>query len=251
MDRGVGDADRTHQSELGLHEQILQRVFGDRGQRAIHAQRAGAMAHGVELEIAERDFLHFAIGRMVVDPVLVAAKAVPGVQNRRVLVGDPRQFIEPAARQRAEAIEMRLQPPKIIRLQIQTEKIAQAAIDSRRNSARRNPARCDRRRERHPLLQRCRTISVMEARACLTSLSDRMLKARARDQNGPAHQKPPPAGWSNTNRPVRKKPGGRETPGDPLPASLKTYLKYMGSHRVIKYHAGTEIREQKLQGRLI
>jgi hypothetical protein len=62
MDRGVGYADRTHRPELGLHEQILQRIFGHRGQRSIHPKRAGAMAHGVKLEIAERDFLHFAVG---------------------------------------------------------------------------------------------------------------------------------------------------------------------------------------------
>ncbi len=66
---------------------------------------------------------------MIVDPVLVAAEAVARVQNRRVLVGDPRQFIEPAACERAEAVEMWLQPAKIIRLQIEPEQIAQAAID--------------------------------------------------------------------------------------------------------------------------
>ena len=87
------------------------------------------MAHGVKLEVADCDPFHFAIGRMVVDPVLVAAEAIPGIQNRRVLVGDPGQFIEPPARQRAEAMEMRLQPAKITRLKIQREKIAQAAID--------------------------------------------------------------------------------------------------------------------------
>jgi hypothetical protein len=45
MDRGVRDADRAHQAEFGLHEQVLQSVFGDRGQRAVHAERAGAMGH--------------------------------------------------------------------------------------------------------------------------------------------------------------------------------------------------------------
>ena len=65
---------------------------------------------------------------MIVDPVLVAAETVARIQNRRVLVGGPRQFIEPAACKRAEAIEMRLQPAKIIRLQIEPEQIAQAAI---------------------------------------------------------------------------------------------------------------------------
>jgi len=119
MDRGVGHADRTHQPELGLHEQILQRIFGYRGQRAIHPKRAGAMAHGVKLEIAERDFLHFAVGRMIVDPVLVAAEPIACVQDRRVLVGGPRQFVEPAARQRTEVMEMRFQPAKIIWLKIQ------------------------------------------------------------------------------------------------------------------------------------
>ena len=77
------------------------------------------MAHGVELEIAERDLLHLAIGRMVVDPVLVAAEAVPAFEHRRMLVGDARQLIQPAAGQLAEAMEMRLQPPEIFRLQIE------------------------------------------------------------------------------------------------------------------------------------
>jgi hypothetical protein len=51
-------------------------------------------------------------------------------QNRRVLVGGPGQFIQPAARQNTQAIKMRLEPSKIIRLQIQLEKVAQAAIYS-------------------------------------------------------------------------------------------------------------------------
>jgi hypothetical protein len=87
------------------------------------------MAHGVELEIAEGDLLHFAIGPMVVDPVLVAAEAVACVQDRRVLVGDPGQFIEPAARQNTQAIKMRFQPSKIIRLEIKSDKMPQAAVD--------------------------------------------------------------------------------------------------------------------------
>ncbi|MGA7995535.1 MAG: hypothetical protein WCA28_11555, partial [Bradyrhizobium sp.] len=44
-------------------------------------------------------------------------------------VGDPGEFIQPAARQFAEAMEMRFQPPEILRLQVQPEQIAQAAID--------------------------------------------------------------------------------------------------------------------------
>ena len=87
------------------------------------------MAHGVKLEIAECDRFHFAVGRMVIDPVLVAAEAIARIQYRRMLVSGPRQFIQPAAGQRAEAIKMRLKPPKIVRLQIELEQTAQAAID--------------------------------------------------------------------------------------------------------------------------
>jgi hypothetical protein len=45
-----------------------------------------------------------------------------------VLVGYPREFIEPAARERAQAIEMWFQSPKIIRLQISPQEVTQAAI---------------------------------------------------------------------------------------------------------------------------
>ena len=44
-------------------------------------------------------------------------------------IGDPGKFVEPAARQDTHAIEMRLQPSKIIWFKIQSEKIAQAAVD--------------------------------------------------------------------------------------------------------------------------
>jgi len=127
--RGVGDADRAHQAELGLHEQILQRVFGDRRQRTIHAERAGAMAHGVELEIAKGDLLHFAIGAVIVDPVLVAAEAVARMEHWRMLVGDAGEFIEPAAGQGAEPIEMRLEFCEIARREIERQQVAQAAVD--------------------------------------------------------------------------------------------------------------------------
>jgi hypothetical protein len=45
-----------------------------------------------------------------------------------VLVGDPRQFIQPAAGERAEAIEMRLELCEVISRQIGAQEIAQAAI---------------------------------------------------------------------------------------------------------------------------
>jgi hypothetical protein len=124
MDRGVGDADRAHQPELGLHELILKRVFGDRRQRTVEAERAAAVAHGVELKIAEGDLFHLAIGAVVIDKVFVAAKAVARVQNRRMLVGDPRQLVEPPAGEYTEPLEMRLEPGKILTGEIKRQQIA-------------------------------------------------------------------------------------------------------------------------------
>ena len=46
-----------------------------------------------------------------------------------MLVGDPRQLVEPAAGERAEPVEMRLQTAKIVRRQIKRQQIAQAAVD--------------------------------------------------------------------------------------------------------------------------
>ena len=66
---------------------------------------------------------------MVVDPVLVAAETVARMQHRWMLVGGFRQLIQPAARQRPEAMEMRLEPPEIVRRQIELQQLAQAAID--------------------------------------------------------------------------------------------------------------------------
>ena len=67
------------------------------------------MAHGVELEVAEGDPLHLAIGRMILDPVLVAAEPVARMQHRRMPVGDAGELVEPAAGKQPEALEMRLQ----------------------------------------------------------------------------------------------------------------------------------------------
>ena len=87
------------------------------------------MAHGVELEISECDALHLAVGGMVVDPVLVAAEAVARMQHRRMLVGDPREFVQPSAGERAEPVEMRLRDARNRRAQIERQQRAQAAVD--------------------------------------------------------------------------------------------------------------------------
>ena len=128
MNGGVGDADGTHQSELRLHEKVLQGVFGDGRQWLARPKRAAAMTHGVKLKVAEGNALHFAIGGVIVDPVLVAAEPVACVQHRRVLVGGSGELVQPATGELAEAIEVRVEPPKIIRLKVDLQQIAQPAI---------------------------------------------------------------------------------------------------------------------------
>ena len=89
------------------------------------------MAHGVELEIAECDLLHLAIGRMIVDPVLVATEAVARVQHRRMLVAGAGECVELAAGQFAHALEMRLQRRARIWRETEPEQVADAAIDGK------------------------------------------------------------------------------------------------------------------------
>ena len=115
---------------------------------------------------------------MVVDPVLVAAETIARIQHRRMLVGGPRQFVQPAAGQRAEAIEMRLKPPKIARLQIKPEQIAQAAIDRIKILPGAIRRQMDRRRDRD--LARHRTIWERQARACLDLTPVRLTGEMAR-----------------------------------------------------------------------
>jgi len=83
----------------------------------------------VKPKIAEGDLLHLAIGGVIVDKILVAAKTVARVQDGRMPVGDPRQFIEPAAGERPEPVEMRFQAAEVLRRQVVRQQIAQAAID--------------------------------------------------------------------------------------------------------------------------
>src|SRR5215475_10341953 len=54
---GVRHADRTHEAELALHEKILAGVLGNWWQGDIKPECAGAVAHGVELKVTERDRL--------------------------------------------------------------------------------------------------------------------------------------------------------------------------------------------------
>jgi hypothetical protein len=58
------------------------------------------------------DVLHFAIGRVVFDPVGVATEAVAMVQDRRAFVGLQCQLVEPSAGDLAEVLEMPREMPQ-------------------------------------------------------------------------------------------------------------------------------------------
>ena len=91
----------------------------------------------MDAEFAERGALQFAIGRMIFDPLRVAAEAVALVQHRHMPVGQPRAFVEMAAGERAEPIEMRLDMAKqrigqMDAQQIRQRRIGAVEIHSRR-----------------------------------------------------------------------------------------------------------------------
>jgi len=68
------------------------------------------------------------IGRVVLDPLRVAAKTVALVQHRHVAVGKPCAFVEMPAGERAEAVEMRLDMAKQRLGEMDAEQIGQRRV---------------------------------------------------------------------------------------------------------------------------
>lgn len=82
----------------------------------------------VNAELAERGVLQLAIGRVVFDPLHVAAELIALVQHRRVPVGEPRAFVEPAAGQFTQPIEMRFDVTEQRLRQMNAQQIGQRRI---------------------------------------------------------------------------------------------------------------------------
>ena len=91
----------------------------------------------MDAEFAERGALQFAIGRMILDPLRVAAEAVALMQHRHMPVGQPRAFVEMAAGERAQPIEMRLDMAKQRIGQMDAKQIGQRRIGAVEIHARR------------------------------------------------------------------------------------------------------------------
>ena len=85
-----------------------------------HLDRLGELAEGMTLQLA--------IGRMVLDPLGVAAEAVALMQNRPMTVGQPGAFVEMTAGQAAEPVEMRFDVAKQLVGQMDAQQIGQRRI---------------------------------------------------------------------------------------------------------------------------
>ena len=103
-------------------------MFGGGGIGVRPAENALAVRHGVNAEGAERGVLKFPIGRMVFDVLDVAAEFVAMHQHRGMAVADAGAFIQPAAGQLAEPVQMRVQMRYQIGWQVEPEQVAQRAV---------------------------------------------------------------------------------------------------------------------------
>jgi len=124
----VRHGQRAAQAELGLHEQIGQRVLGQRRQLAIPSQHARAVRHDGQAELAIGHALHLHIGRMLDDALRIAPRAVAVLQLGRVAVGGQRPFIDLAAGQGAHALQMGLQVRVHLGRQVQRQQRLQLRI---------------------------------------------------------------------------------------------------------------------------
>ena len=80
-------------------------------------------------EVVEGDLLHLAIGGVVVDPVLVASEAVARMQHGNVAIGDHGKFVEPAAGQRAQPVEVGSHRRAQARLHVERHQVLKLAVD--------------------------------------------------------------------------------------------------------------------------
>jgi hypothetical protein len=148
----IGDVDRAAETELGLVEQEGEGVLCDHRIFIRPAQNALTQRHRVNAEFAERSPLQLAIGRMILDPLRVAAETIALVQYRHVAVGQPRAFVEMTAGEPAEPVEMRLDMAEQRIRQMNAQQVGQRRI----GAVKIHPRRI--RRQQTRLIGRCRHV---------------------------------------------------------------------------------------------
>jgi len=114
---------------LSLGKQVLHGVFDERRCGGWPAEDAATPRHGVQAELGKTDPLHFAIGRVIFDPVGVAPETIAMVQERRVLIRLQRQLIKPPAGQLAQPLDMRGEMLERRLVEVKRQQIAQRPVD--------------------------------------------------------------------------------------------------------------------------
>ncbi|MDH6591738.1 hypothetical protein M2165_001627 [Variovorax sp. TBS-050B] len=124
----IGHRDRAAQAELGLHEEIGQHVLDQRRHAALPAQRVLAVRDRGQPELAQREALHLDVGRVLDDLLLVEPGARALAQHRRMAVGRAGELVEQAAREAAQALEVRLHVAQQVGRQVEREQLAEARV---------------------------------------------------------------------------------------------------------------------------
>jgi len=124
----VGDVDRATETELRLIEQEGEGVLGNDGILVRPAHDALADRHRVNAELSERRLLQFAIGRVIFDPLHIAAELVALMQYRHMPIRQPCAFVEVPAGKLAQPIEMRLDMTEQRIRQVDAQEVRQGRI---------------------------------------------------------------------------------------------------------------------------
>ena len=124
----IGHRQRAAQPELGLHEQIGQRVLGRRRHGLRPAQHARAVRHCRQPVLAEGDALQLDISRVLDDALRIQPAAGAVFQRRRMLVGRQGQAVEHTAGQPAQVLQVRQQVGVQVGTEVQRQQGLQLGI---------------------------------------------------------------------------------------------------------------------------
>ena len=81
------------------------------------------MRHRVDTELTEADPFQLTIGGVILDVLHIIAEAVARMKHRWMAIGKARAIVEMVARQRAEAIEVRLDVAENVLRQMDAQQI--------------------------------------------------------------------------------------------------------------------------------
>ena len=124
----IGHRQRAAQAELGLHEQVGQRVLGGRGHGRGPVQHTAPVRQRRQPVAAEGHALQLHIGRVLQHRLLVQAGAGAVLQRGRVVVGGVGQAVQHAAGQRPQLLQVGLQVLQQVGRQVQRQEPGQVGV---------------------------------------------------------------------------------------------------------------------------